>query len=98
MEIIKNFENKLLRRKQVIAKTEVSDKTISRKETKAQLAKLLKVKEDSIIIKEIKSHFGSKEVIIEANVYANNEELQKTARSHLIKRNTFEEKKVEGSE
>ena len=96
MEIIKNFENKLLNRRQIIAKEEVSKSTISRKEAKSSLAKLLKVNEDLIIIKEIKSVFGSREVIVEANVYDSKELLEKNARPHLIKRNLPKEEKKEG--
>ncbi len=97
MEIIKNFENKLLNRKQVTAKIKVDGTTISRAEAKSKLAKALKVEEDLIIIKEIKSHFGSLDVIVEANVYDSKENLEKNARPHLIKRNN-PQKTEEGEE
>ena len=87
MEIIENFENKLLNRKQITAKEKVSGTTLSRKDAKSKIAKALKVEEDLIIVKEIKSHFGSLDVIITANVYDSKDSLEKNARPHLIKRN-----------
>ena len=87
MEIVKNFENKLLNRKQITAKLTVEGATLSRADAKANIAKALKVEEDLIIIKEIKSTFGSTEVVVEANVYDSKENLEKNARPHLIKRN-----------
>jgi len=47
----------------------------------------LKVEENLIIIREIKTKFGSKNAEIVANVYDNEEVLNKIARDHLIKRN-----------
>ncbi len=98
MEIVENFENKLLNRRQIVAKETVSKSTISRKDAKASLAKLLKVSEDLIIIKEIKSVFGSLDVMIEANVYDSKELLEKNARPHLIKRNLPKKEKEEKKE
>ena len=88
MEIVNNFENKLLNRKQVTAKLKVDKATLSRADAKSKLAKALKVEEDLIIIKEIKSEFGSLNVVIEANVYDSKKALEKNARPHLIKRNS----------
>lgn len=87
MEFIKDFENKLLSRREVIAKLEVNKETLSRKDAKAQIAKALKVDEKLIIVKEIKTHFGSKLVQVTANIYENEKVMKITAREHLIKRN-----------
>lgn len=87
MEIVKNFENKLLGRNEVVAKLEVENTTLSRSAAKTQLAKILKVDEKLIIIKEILTSFGSKAVEVVANIYENEEVLNKTSRDHLIKRN-----------
>jgi len=95
MEIVKNFENKLLGRKEIIAKLEVENATISRVEVKLKLAKTLKVDEKLIIIKEIKTHFGSKFVNVFANIYDNEKVLNETSRDHLVKRNTPKKKDEE---
>jgi len=88
MEIVNNKENKLLGRKEVTAKLTVEKATLSRADAKSKLAKALKVEEDLIIIKKIKSVFGSLNVVIEANIYDSKESLKKNARPHLIKRNS----------
>lgn len=87
MEFIKDFENKLLSRREVIAKVEVKKETLSRQDAKAQIAKALKVDVNLIIVKEIKTHFGSKVVQVIANIYENEKVLKSTSRDHLIKRN-----------
>ena len=87
MEIVKNNENKLLGRNEVTAKLTVEKATLSRADAKSKLAKALKVEEDLIIVKKIKSIFGSLDVVIEANIYDSKESLEKNARPHLVKRN-----------
>lgn len=88
MEIIKELENKLLGRKEVTAKVNREGATISRATAKTQLAKALKVEEDLIIVKEVRSHYGDANVLVFANIYDSVESLNKNARPHLIKRNT----------
>ena len=88
MEIVKQFENKLLSRTEVIAKLKGEGATISRADAKAKVAKALKVEENLIIVKEVKSHYGDANISIFANVYESIEAMNKNAREHLVKRNT----------
>ena len=94
MKIIRETENKLLDRKTIVASTD-SGSTITRKDAKIQLAKKIGVSEDLIIIKDIYNKYGDSESIIEAKVYNSKESLEKYARPHLIKRNTFQEESSE---
>lgn len=87
MEFIKDYENKLLGRREIIAKLEVSKETLSRQDAKAQIVKALKVDENLIIVKNIKTQYGSKYVEIIANIYENEKLLRLNSRAHLIKRN-----------
>ncbi len=88
MQIVKQFENKLLSRNEVTAKLNEDGATISRADAKAKLAKALKVEENLIIVKEVKSHYGDASVSIIANVYESIEAMNKNAKEHLVKRNT----------
>lgn len=96
MEKVKNFENKLLGRRELVLKLDLDAKTLGRFEAKAMIAKEFKAEEDLVIVKEILSHFGSRSVTIIANIYNSKEALDKVSRDHLIKRNT--KAKAEGEE
>jgi ribosomal protein S24E len=95
MEIKKEFENKLLKRKELVIEMESDSSTISRKKAKEMIAKKLKVEENLIIVKKIKSKLGSLKVEIEVNVYETEDALKKFSREYLIKRNVFEQNKEE---
>ena len=96
MKVVKLEDNPLLQRKSFIVSLE--GKTPKIKEAKEKVAKLLGVDEKLIIIKEIRTVYGGLETIIVGKVYDNEDVLKKFARPHLIKRNTFEEKKEEESQ
>ncbi len=88
IEIKKNIENKLLKRKEILAYVEDKDPSIKRFDIRAQLAKKLKADEKLIIIEKITPHFGKKDVDVLANVYDTQEALNKVTSKHLVKRNT----------
>jgi ribosomal protein S24E len=95
MEIVKEFENKLLKRKEIVAKEKIDGPTITRKEAKEKLAKLVGAEENLIVIKSIKPLFGSNYVEIIANIYDDEKSLKEFSREYLIKRNTFEQQQEE---
>ena len=88
MEILKNIENKLLKRKEIEARLDNSSKTPSREEVKKAIAKQLKVDESLVIVNEVVHDFGDPDVYIKAKVYNSVEDLKVNARPHMIKRNT----------
>lgn len=87
VNITKEFENKLLKRKEVVAEVETQNSTISRQDAKEQLAKKLKADEELIIIENITSHFGSRNATVTAFVYDDVETLKKITLKHILKRN-----------
>ncbi len=93
MKVVKLEDNPLLQRKSFVVSLE--GRTPKRKEAKEKVAKLLGVDEKLVIIKEIRTMFGGLETVVIGKVYDNEEVLKKFARPHLIKRNSFEEKKEE---
>ena len=95
MEVVKNIENKLLNRKEIIAKIDDNETSLKRYDVKVQLAKKLKVKEDLIIVQNISQHFGSRAVKVTAYVYDNADALKKLTPEHIAKRNVAPEKPAE---
>lgn len=96
MRIEKDEENKLLSRRSVLAVEENTSVTLSRKEAKNKVAKLLGVEEELVIVKRVFNKYGNSDTYVDCKVYESREALEKFAREHLIKRNTFEEPKEEG--
>lgn len=87
VEITKEFENTLLKRKEIVADIQTQGATITRQEAKQQLAKKLGVAEELIIIEGITSHFGSRTATITAFVYEDSNALKKVTLKHIVKRN-----------
>jgi ribosomal protein S24E len=98
MEVVKNFENKLLNRKEVIAKIVEKDPSMKRVEVKAQLAKKLKADEKLVVIKKINNHYGSRTVEVEAYVYDDAKTMEKLTPKHIAKRNAPAKKEGEEGE
>ena len=95
MEIIENKENKLLGRKEIVAKLVNEGATPKRVEIKKALAKKLKVKEELVIVNKVSNYFGDNNVQIKAKVYDNIKSLELNARPYMIKRNHVEAPVVE---
>lgn len=87
MKLLKEFDNKLLMRKEVEYLENSSPITISRQEAKAKIAKALDVDENLVVITKIGSQFGSQDVNIYGFVYENEEVLKKLTPEHIAKRN-----------
>ena len=86
-KIVKEFDNKLLGRNEVVAEVANPGATLSRQEAKKELAKKLKAKEELIIIENITSHFGEKSSTVTAFVYNDEATLKKITLKHILKRN-----------
>ncbi len=95
MEVIKDFENKLLERKEVIVNIVGDGTTPTRKNIKAELAKKFKAKEDLIIINKINTSYGSRDVSVDASIYTKKEIMSRLTPEHILKRNTFAAEVVE---
>lgn len=91
MEIIENKENKLLGRKEILAKMSSDGATPRRVQVKKEIAKKLKVDESLVIVNSVENAFGDTNVNIRAKVYENKESLERNARPHMVKRNHVEE-------
>lgn len=95
LEILKEIENKLFNRKEVIATLD-SEITPSHEEINNLLSKHFKTKPENIKIKKIQGHFGSKTFKILANIYESRQE--KDATELKKKRDIEGEKKKESEE
>lgn len=98
MEIIKDIENKLLGRREIVAKLVSESSTPKRVEIKKTLAKKLKVDESLVIVNHIGSYFGDSDIRVRAKVYNSEEALKKNARPHMVKRNAVANAAEEASE
>ena len=98
MEIIENKENKLLGRKEIVAKLANTGSTPARADIKANIAKVLKVDENLVIVNEVSNYFGNSNIKIKAKVYDSKEVLEQNARPHMVKRNTAQAPAEEATE
>jgi ribosomal protein S24E len=76
MEILKQFDNKLLNRQEIIVKLE-SQATPSKLDVKKSLSEKFKSPEEQIVIEHIYGKFGSQVFTIEAKIYDSIESLSK---------------------
>ena len=79
MNLINEFDNKLLHRKEVVISLH-SEKTPSKIEVAKELAKNFKSTEENIIIEKIGSKFGRKEFTIHAKIYHDHQSKDKILR------------------
>ena len=100
LEIKEQKKNPLLNRTEIEGVIEFDDKTPSRIEVKAELAKKAKAKEDLVVISHIYTSFGARKARVIANVYDDAESMKKLERKNLIEKNVpkVEEKKEETTE
>lgn len=98
MEILQDTENKLLGRREVLATMSNEKGTPKRVEIKKELAKVLKVKEDLVIVNKVTHNYGSSNLTIRAKVYDDEKSLKINARPHMVKRNVIEAPAKEASE
>ncbi len=99
LKIIKEKENKLLSRKEVVATINFDGTTPSRKKVQKELAKAVKADEKVVIIKHINTSFGSSFAEVIANVYSDEKVLATLERKNLVEKHIgHEPKKAEGEE
>lgn len=85
MEVIKDFNNKLLKRRELLVNMKV-DKTPSMIEAQDAISAGQKAEKDLVVIKSIRNRFGTREFEVEAFVYSNVEQKTKVERKPKVKK------------
>jgi len=99
LNVVEKRENKLLNRTEVKFKImHEGEKTPEREIVRSDLAELLKVKKDLVIIDHIKPNFGMPISYGYAKIYKSKEDAEHIEPEYLLKRNKVEEKKEEAKE
>ncbi len=96
MKVIKELDNKLLKRKEVSYELDSEGTTISRADIKAKAVKALKADEKLVVVNSINTHFGTTKTTALVFVYEDEETLNRLTPAHIQKRN--EVKSEEASE
>lgn len=98
VEIVDKVENPLFKRTELKLRVDhAGAPTPKRLEVRSQLAALLGVAEDLVIIEKISSSHGKQVALGIARVYASKEQLEKTEPKYLLKRGLPKEAKPEKS-
>ncbi len=98
MEVVKESDNKLLGRKEVLVQIETEGPTHARAKVKEEIAKKFKTKENLVVVNSIKSHYGSLNVLVSANVYDKKETLERLTSKHIVNRNSKGVSNEEGNQ
>jgi ribosomal protein S24E len=85
MEIIKDFNNKLLKRKELLVGMKV-DKTPSMIEAQDAISAGQKAEKELVVVKSIRSGFGTRNFEVEAFVYDSVEQKAKTESKPKVKK------------
>jgi small subunit ribosomal protein S24e len=96
IQVIGEKNNPLLNRREIIFRVTYDDATPSRKSIVDRLAATLNSKQGLVIVDNIKTEFGKRESIGYAKLYDSVERVNELERTHIIKRNIFENVKNEG--
>ena len=73
MKIKHEKENPLLARKEVVAEIE-SDATPKRADVQNQIATLMKVAADHVVVRKVQNAFGDRKAVVHANIYKSPED------------------------
>jgi ribosomal protein S24E len=87
MNIVQDFNNKLLARREVIAEYDSQEATVSRAKAKEKLAKEMKTEPKLVLIQNISTHYGDTTARVKAHLYADEATMEKVASKHIIERN-----------
>ncbi len=89
VEITKENENQLLRRKEVFFKLLHKEEgaSPSRAETRNALIKALKCSPNLLVIDKMRTEFGKRETVGYVKVYESEDRLKEIEREHILKRN-----------
>ena len=99
VEVISKKENLLMGRLEVDFKvSHPKEITPKRKVVKDEIAALLEVPKDTIVIDHMKSEFGKPETVGYAKVYKSKKDAQHTETEAVLKRNNLFEAKKETAE
>ncbi|MFH1399193.1 MAG: hypothetical protein ABIG95_03715 [Candidatus Woesearchaeota archaeon] len=86
VNVVKDYKQPLLSRREVIAEITFSGATPSRKEIKKQMAEFLKEKEDLAVVVAVKTAFGHQKASVQINFYESKEAMDRLAPKHLVQR------------
>ena len=85
---IRDFENPLLYRKEYMFVVVHQDEpTPSRKTLREEIAKLLGVDKDVVVVRRIKTEFGMNASKVEVHVYSNKDRMMEIEPLYILKRN-----------
>jgi ribosomal protein S24E len=100
VEIVSKEENPLLKRKEVTFRIEHHKEggTPTRKEVKEQLANLLKIDQELVYLKNVKTKTGTTVAVGEANAYESIEQANLIEPKYIIARNAHPEKPKQAEE
>ncbi len=89
VEITKERENQLLRRKEIFFRLSHEEEGVSpsREEARNALIKALKCSPNLLVIDKMGTEFGKRETVGYAKVYESDERLKEIEREHIIERN-----------
>lgn len=87
MKAIKEFDNKLLKRKEVEFEVDSKGTTLSRLDVKKEAVKALKADENLVVVDSVSSRFGSTQTQARVYVYEDEATLKRLTPEHVAKRN-----------
>jgi ribosomal protein S24E len=87
MKVIKEFDNKLLKRKEIEFDVDSQGTTLSRLDIKSKAVKALKADEKLLVVSSIASRFGSTLTQVIVYVYEDEQTLKRLTPEHVAKRN-----------
>ena len=94
IEIVKDEENVLLNRRDIVFKTE--EIGVSRKSAKNTLVALLDTTPELLLLDRMKSQYGRQDIVGYARLYDNEQNLRRIEPDYMIARNTPAKKSDEG--
>ncbi len=87
VEIEKEKENKLLKRREVLFRVSHDGGSPSREDVRTALMKTLRCNPKMLVIDWMRAEFGKRETVGYAKVYENEDRLKEIEEEHIIKRN-----------
>jgi len=97
IQIIKETNNPLLKRREVVFKVTKETATPSRKSVVEKIAATMNSKPGLVMISRMNTEFGKRETIGYAKIYETEERARQVENEYVIARNTFGEGKKEES-
>ena len=86
IEVVSQKDNPLLERQEVVVKVTEYSSTPSRTELLEELPKALKgAQKDGVYIQKVDQHYGRKQTLVMAHVYASKESLEKHVHKKLLR-------------